>query len=73
MKQIENEINNLYVSCGIMPEDEYPIQNGFNAGELYKRLHSDDTAFARNSSFSYAACGASSVGLDWLTEQGFRF
>lgn len=73
MSQIESEINTLYELCGIPSELEYPVVVNLNKGELNNKLHSDKDAFTRNSSFSYSACGASSVGLDWLNENGFKF
>lgn len=73
MKQIEKEINTLYELCGIPSKVEYPVVIDLNKGELNKLLYSNNDAFTRNSSFSYSACGASSVGLDWLSENGFKF
>ena len=72
MKQIEKEINNLYELCKIHSEAEYPVVTDLNTGELNNTLYSDHNAFTRNSSFSYSACGASSVGFDWLSENGFK-
>lgn len=73
MKQIEKEINTLYELCGIPSEFEYPVSYELNKGELNNILYSDQIAFTRNSAFSYSACGASSVGYDWLNENGFKF
>ena len=73
MTQIEKEINTLYESCGIPSEAECPIIMDLNHGELNNKLHSDNDAFTKNSAFSYSACGASSVGFDWLSKNGFKF
>lgn len=73
MKQIEKEIDILYELCGIPSKNEYPVVADLNRGGLNNKLFSDNGAFTRNSAFSYSACGASSVGLDWLGEKGFKF
>ncbi|MBO6149422.1 MAG: hypothetical protein J6O55_08790 [Lachnospiraceae bacterium] len=73
MKQMEKEIEALYDLCGIPSELDYPVVTDLNKGKLNNTLRSDNDAFTRNSSFSYSACGASSVGFDQLSENGFKF
>lgn len=73
MEKREKEINELYELCGLSLNREYPIVEGINTGNLNNQLHTDRDAFTRNSVFSYAACGASSVGYNWLSENGFKF
>ena len=68
MDQIYREIDILYESCGIDSNSDYQVSSGLNAGRLNNILYSDKEAFSRNSAFSYAACGASSVGFDWLND-----
>ena len=72
MKKREKEISELYERCGISFDVEYPVVEDINTGELNNKLYSDRDALTRNSAFSYAACGASSVGYNWLSENGFR-
>lgn len=72
MNSLEKEISNLYELCGISSKIDYPVIKDINTGELNNILFSDKDAFTRNSAFSYSACGASSVGYDWLSEKGFK-
>lgn len=72
MDTIHKEIDELYEFCGIPKDLDYGVITSLNAGNLTQRLSSGETGLKKNSVFSYAACGASSVGLDWLSENGYR-
>lgn len=71
MSRIDAEVDYLYNECGVSKNRLFPPTNSLNCGTLNNNLHSDLSAFKRNSVFSYSACGASSVGRDWLNKNGY--
>lgn len=73
MSKIDKEVDSLYERCGIQKDRVYPTATAIKEGELNNHLHTDWSTFERNSVFSYSACGASSVGSDWLSKNGYIF
>lgn len=72
MYQAEKEIKTLYERCGVPKDLNHPVTNELYGRQLNNKLHSDKSALNINSAFSYSACGASSVGLDWLNQNGHQ-